>query len=435
MSKKIKLLLIFLSVLGILVIGAIGGVLYFAKDESPPKDDDLRLPRIEILEKENAFYPLGQAIEKMYWPKEKAELIDNIIKDQEWDSKFVEELITKNKETFHYFNKVLTFSKFQDPEWQDPEIIIPATPVGNLGEYRKVAKLNSVKSLHLFKQEKEKEAFSEAIKIIKFGHFIEESQGSLIHYLVGKDIKEIGLETLRIMIKNATLTSETLKNYIKELDKYKASKKGLINALKMEYITTANALPTLTAEDLLTAGELAIEEKIPLGMRIVTKFPYFYKPNKTRRIIAESYRKLINNVDKNYGEISRIKRLTPSPLSSIKILLTENITGRIFHDIVIVTFEDIFSRKCEEDFSVIGTQLLLAIKGYQIETGKIITSLGELMPEYFSEVPEDPFNEKQIRFSAEKKIIYSVGSDLKDTGGSEGEDLRMMEDPTFKIEF
>ena len=37
--------------------------------------------------------------------------------------------------------------------------------------------------------------------------------------------------------------------------------------------------------------------------------------------------------------------------------------------------------------------------------------------------------------SKEKKIIYSVGKDLIDSGGSKGDDWKKMEDPTFKIEF
>jgi hypothetical protein len=57
------------------------------------------------------------------------------------------------------------------------------------------------------------------------------------------------------------------------------------------------------------------------------------------------------------------------------------------------------------------------------------------VPKYFTKIPADPFDGKLIKYSPKKKIIYSVGKDLKDSGGSEGKDLRTMKDPTFKIEF
>jgi hypothetical protein len=78
---------------------------------------------------------------------------------------------------------------------------------------------------------------------------------------------------------------------------------------------------------------------------------------------------------------------------------------------------------------------LIAIKAYKIENGKLPPNLEELVPDYILEVPKDPFDGNPIRYSAEKKIIYSVGPDLIDSGGSEGEGWQKMEDPTFKIEF
>ncbi|MBZ1356675.1 MAG: hypothetical protein KY054_02835 [Candidatus Nealsonbacteria bacterium] len=118
------------------------------------------------------------------------------------------------------------------------------------------------------------------------------------------------------------------------------------------------------------------------------------------------------------------------------MLFTENVVGKELHDIIVaVVFPGLLEKKCLEDFSVIGTQLLIAIRAYQIETGKVPASLNELVPEYFFEVPRDPFDGKLIKYSPEKKIIYSVGKDLKDSGGSEGKNWRTMEDPSFKVEF
>ena len=62
-------------------------------------------------------------------------------------------------------------------------------------------------------------------------------------------------------------------------------------------------------------------------------------------------------------------------------------------------------------------------------------TLDALVPQYLDSVPFDPFDRKPIRYNADKKILYSVGLNKKDLGGSEGDDWNTMENPTFKIGF
>ena len=64
-------------------------------------------------------------------------------------------------------------------------------------------------------------------------------------------------------------------------------------------------------------------------------------------------------------------------------------------------------------------RLLLVLKAFKQDKGKLPDSLAELVPEYIEEIPADPFDGKPIRYSADKKRIYSVGKDLIDSGGSE----------------
>jgi len=78
----------------------------------------------------------------------------------------------------------------------------------------------------------------------------------------------------------------------------------------------------------------------------------------------------------------------------------------------------------------------LALKGYKSEAGELLQSLSELVPEYIDAVPRDPFDGKPMRYSAEKKIVYSIGEDLKDSGGSVAEGGGLYPDePTYRIEF
>jgi hypothetical protein len=441
-SQKIKYVIP--GILGILIVGLLISISFFnifwGRDIPPINDSDLWLSKIEIPKEENAFYPLSQASEKINLPKEKSELFAKMVEGEKWDSEFAEALIKNNEEVFSYFEKALELPYFQIPEWQDPKTIGYETIIPSMLGFRNIAKLNSIKANYLLTQGKEKEALDLIVKTIKMGQIIEESpRPILISYLVGMAIKETGLQRLRIMIPNLTLSSEALRDYVAELEQFKANEEGLIKAMKMEYISLTN---TKSKIDAVFVGELPKEEleklgmeKIPFEINATTKLNYLYKPNQTQRIFAEYYRNFINNADKDCNEMKLVEIKPLAPYSKIKMLFTENVIGKILHDIVAGSFSDLFDKKCLEDFSVIGTQSLMAIKAYQTETGKIPSSLGELVPEYFSEVPRDPFDGKLIKYSPEKKIIYSVGKDLKDSGGSEGKDWQIMEDPTFKIKF
>ena len=81
---------------------------------------------------------------------------------------------------------------------------------------------------------------------------------------------------------------------------------------------------------------------------------------------------------------------------------------------------------------ITATQILIAIKCYKEKYGKLPEKLEELVPEYFDEVPVDPYDGKPMRYDPVKKIIYSVGEDLIDSGGSDG---FVSDEPTLKIEF
>jgi hypothetical protein len=236
----------------------------------------------------------------------------------------------------------------------------------------------------------------------------------LINYLVGVMTKEMGLKKIRVMIPKTNLSSEILQEYIVRLEQFKLNEKGLAHALKMEYILIINIKKEIEAD---------------------VESSFFYKPDQIHRKIAEFRRANINNIYTNYyKDIEALEHpfvLKPFPW----VIIEENLVGKMMLEFVMFPMDDKKIRKFEEDLSVISTQLLLAIRAYQIETGEIPISLDKLVPKYISEIPRDPFDGEPIRFCPERKIIYSVGKNLIDEGGSKEEHWRGMPDPTFEIKF
>lgn len=502
-SRKIKYGVI--AFLGLLIVVPIMVLVIlntvFGRDELPPEDRDLLLSKVEISTKENALYhflPYYDSLSKerilayywpeakeklkeskeIYWPTNQRERIEEIINGKEWDEKLTKDIVEKNQESFEDFEKFIQSPYFQNPVHRDPASFGIDLPFLPFNQYPTFAKLSLLRSIYLFKQNKEKEAFDETIKVIKMGQLLEDSPiPSMSEYLVGIDIKRMGFENLRAMIKKTDLPADLLKTYTRELSRFYAKKKPLEKNFKAGYIYWINTKtkfidPVLKGEKLSKEEKILFEGILPSVRekflenreKSLLHFSYFYKPNQTKRFLAEEFRHQLEAVNEESCQAPEIIPLISSygpqeifteeiftedlrgktrhdimmPLISHygpKVIFTENLIGKTLHDFIMAGFGNVFEKRCFENFSVASTQLLMAIKAYQTEHGKLPDSLEELVPEYILELPKDPFDKEVVRYSPEKKIIYSVGPNGKDEGGSEGEKIEKMPDPTFKIEF
>ncbi len=162
---------------------------------------------------------------------------------------------------------------------------------------------------------------------------------------------------------------------------------------------------------------------------------YYFQPNKTKLLFAEYARANIKSANQSCGEIKATEVKLLAPTNPAKLYTEENAIGKILHDVIAVSLTGVSTKKCREDLLVGATQAMIAIKAFENDTNNFPSSLNELVPNYLSSVPHDPFDGKSLKYSAAKKIIYSVGEDMQDSSGSTGNDWRTMADPTFVINF
>ena len=61
----------------------------------------------------------------------------------------------------------------------------------------------------------------------------------------------------------------------------------------------------------------------------------------------------------------------------------------------------------------------LALRSYQSEKSRLPAGLGELVPGYLSNTPQDPFSGRPLIYRLQGKnwLLYSVGLDGRDDGG------------------
>ncbi len=90
-----------------------------------------------------------------------------------------------------------------------------------------------------------------------------------------------------------------------------------------------------------------------------------------------------------------------------------------------------------EKVSMVAYMALAAIKAHQLERGHFPETLGQLVPEYLTEIPMDPFIGEPLKYvtNQDSATVYSVGFDLKDDHGKKwmGSTLKGKGDYVFQV--
>lgn len=438
---------IYLGSICAVVIFVFGNFLFWGRDIPPIDDGDLRLSKVEIPREQNAYYDLIEAYRISRLPASDNTL-GNILK-KPVNSNEVKELIRKNQAVLPYLDKAVSRPYFQSPQLEDPNQVDLMTEFPEYPKIRLLAQLCLLKAKSLAYTKRGKEAVELLIKVVKLGQMIEDSpRPSLITYLVGMAIKEIGLKGLRDILPLVSLDSDTLRSYAEVILRFKESEEGLGNAGKMEYLVSVNTLHHWEEAGQNRFELEKMKEKFGKDIGRLAegmKRRELYKPNKTRKILADYYRQYLSNARKLFYKDMHFvekERAEDVQKETEGIFARENLIGRFIVREITPTLSRTLERKCLSNFSVEATSCLFALKAYKIDRGELPTNLNELVPKYLSNVPLDPFDGLPLRYSKDVKVIYCVGKILRDLGPPPKKHLEVipqgvswteMVNPTFKI--
>lgn len=226
------------------------------------------------------------------------------------------------------------------------------------------------------------------------------------------------------------LSAQQLVEFASRLDHYRASGAALTNTFKTENQLNARFIDDVAQGRFSSTNAPILPAGMPTPMLNVTK---------TRRLIADSARIAIKSIPLNYAEAP----LRDSPLfltnSSLRThvgsFLRGNAIGEGLYDLLRISPRDLLTRKCEENVAVSATRTILALRAYLSQHGELPRSLSDLVPDELSTLPLDDFDGKALRYSRERRILYSVGWNTVDDGGVERNANNERLDIVFKLEF
>jgi hypothetical protein len=192
--------------------------------------------------------------------------------------------------------------------------------------------------------------------------------------------------------------------------------------LKGEYRCAATTTDDLVSRKLSMGDVTAFTgDPSPRPGRKVPVPRYVLQPNRTKALFAELYRSGIHDASRPYAERKppKVEEMRDRKTSQVLLVARPNGVGRILVALTAPAMGSVRAKKCQTDASIAATRLILACRAYKADFEDLPPTLEALTPKYIERVPADPFDGRPFRYSRETAILYSVGKDLADQGGSE----------------
>lgn len=400
-----KILRVFktLSLLAFILYALFRLALIIMPDTPKPDERYLVTPIMEIPDDKNAFTLL-----KKYTTTEEHFFYDgfkstNIV---ESDPEVYNTFIEKYKEDIEILERA---SEMPYMAYRPAEDLLEGKLA--IAQYVTLMDLLLGKAWHENKKGNSKEALKIISTLLKMCNLMLMPENSDFTVLVGRLYYRKTCILINAIVSDSDISSDDLKLLIATLDKYKMRYDGAKWALAEQYYSITY---------LLYNNEQFTEKSFLARLGLSSGL----KPDRSSSYLSEAFSFYIKNIDSPYCSID-----FPSTSWSERLSInssTEYFRGNQFGDLLVrinlYRYCDILNGWTLNFFETeyISNALLtkLAILLYENENGKSPDSLDELVPDYIKSVPDDPFVRKPIHYDSERKILYSVGHNCIDDGGS-----------------
>jgi hypothetical protein len=406
MKKAFILSSIIIFLVGLLIIL---GIKANSKDIPVPDTSDLSLNVMQLPDQENAYTFFREAANSLQWPDEDS-LAISIFCRKTWNEDCVNQLISKNQEMLSLIEKGLECSAFQS---------LGASLFDNIKphlEWATIARVIVLRSMYEFKKGNHEKAFEFCLNLLRFGSLIVSKPGCVIDFQSGLLSVNMAYDQFEHLLVESSLSEKMLENLLAQL-KSLSINQGMVVALKSEYQWWSESIDEVATSGTFTDVSRDISQRWPQPGR------YSCHPNRTRMILSDYYRKLIENVPLPYAKLKLPnKKDFVEPIVSRLWFLQSNGLGKLILTLVPDPnrFDGLFTKKCGVQCNLSGLHLVVACRLYELKHGHKPDTLMSLVPEFLEDVPIDPYDGKLFRYLHEKALIYSVGYDLIDsTSGTE----------------
>lgn len=420
-------------------------ILLISFPDIPEIDDrDLQVPTLSIPNEDNSFPAITQlGIKPLGKPLEDQVYTDVTMAFASWDGEVAEKYLTDTGASLDLFIKISDRPFNQDPALTDPKNFSIRSKVSDRLVDRDLAYYSALYARSLAVSGDSVAALNILNHDLDHADKMVAGNTSMMSVLQSVLIVAITTKAMHDLLGYSEIPTKDLLRTSSSIESYNNAKSGLRTAKKIEYMEMAKEIDgfiegNTSFLDPISDETLKKKDRHPSD---ALAYKAIFKRNKTKKLFAERDRFFIHQIGRPCGKIEsgasfekeveyKMRRAVWHPLE-----FASNIAGSLFTVLGLSFDGGLIERTCDNEFRLSSMQTLLAIKAFKNETGGYPPDLRSLVPNYLEEVPIDPYDHQPLKYDPDKLIIYSVGSDLRDSGGSEKIFPTDHLEPTITINF
>lgn len=404
--------------LGILLVPVLAIAIWLAmasRDIPEPDFSDLDFPFVAVAAESNAHTWFMQAGKLVVWGKNERE-VSNGLRNSLTNSAEVEEVLATNAPALALLRRGLACDICQPPTTTS---LIMATNYNMIIHQEIIL----AKVLRLDQRWKSCNgdvdgALADCLELLRFGDLQTRHAPTLVQYLVSRATLTMGLAACRELVASNRLNESSLLLLDAAVSHVDTGTNGLPVAICGEFQFHSGMLRDFHAGR-IPFGQMTDNSAARYYLRKFGMPQFLVKPNETRLLFASGCRETIRNVRHLYrdmrfrdfdGKLARDARR--------RLIWRGNAVGAILVATLLPSMESVNKQLCRGKCDLYGVRLLIALRRYERAKGSLPERLDDLVPGSIEAVPADPFDGQPLRYSRERRIIWAVGENLRDDGGS-----------------
>lgn len=400
-----RILIGFVGVVLVLALGLVGWIAAMSRDIKPPDVSDVSRVRMELPPEKDAFTHFARARSVLVWPEGEHLARLRQSSQAEYDKK-IREVVDANAEALRHLAAGLACESCLGPQKWTPDSAIPSPHLAQLLNERARLRLRSGTP---------KEAVAACADTMRFGDLLTNCPNSSIWWFLGASTLIKGSDTARLIANDPRVSEADLVGLLQVIDSVGPLDRGLELGFKGDFMI-ADHLITSIGNSAKERTSLQKASRIPTWVSPLSG--YLLQPNRCRLKAAEMVREEIHAISLKGND--PLPEIEPAGVtgreSKIGLLGKPNALGRILLETVACGNVRIIRSKARCERSLRGARLVVALRLFEKRTGKLPSTLDELVPTYLPSVPLNPWDGMPFVYDPEKRLVRSASANPKPSG-------------------
>ncbi len=409
------------SVLVVLLAALVVFIVWASRDIEMPDDSDLVPVRREVADEANAYVAFLAATNLLV----KGEFGSGACLSQcrkmvngsePWDGDLVAETLSTNAAFMAAVEESLSLSLYQSPELADIMGLLP-----HVSYLMAAGRLFELQASVDARAGRFQSAASSSATALRLGELQLQEPSSLVEGLVGLALCASGQRAyLRMAQQGVPLTQ--LRAWRLRDGGWLVDNASATATYKAEYVVAKGSIvlmktmPIRSISEMTSMADTDEENGSWLGNQ---KIPALvYHPNRTVAMFGETYRQILGEIELPVRE--RDTALLEGIVEDRRhgIFRKRNPVGNILFSLLLPSMDAALDKWPQHNIVTESIELVAALHAYRRDEGALPEMLDALVPGYLAAVPVDLFDGEPMKYDRERGIVYSVGRDRVDDGGS-----------------